>query len=547
MTAQPPISGSAPGPSATPTRRQPVGKVGSGYIPAALKREFVPEAPRQVERSRTDFRAALGTTLWELGTAIAVLGNWLRWEWLAVSAPLPYPDQVWGDQFGPLWENLLVLATLTLAVLAAITWWSTAWSRPERLKPRWAFTLANVLKWLALLVSGVALVGIVYVNYLSLQEWWMAFPGWVGQWFAQLCVFAGAAIIPSATSPFRQTEPEQHPGAWATGAAIVVLAIGLPWVVLGSVNALQLTSKSYFVRGSASEVSAFSTLSPSASAGMQAETSDSSLVWERRWRGAHNPVVVESIGGGTAALQLFQATPERPALVLMEERTGDIRASLSAREIQERSLGLVENPDYTRVMFTYGDTMLRAGFADEWVSIYGERLDGPPEGTVEETSSFTVPTDGVHAVNLVQGGTWFIGDSGSCTRRLLVTDGVPVADEDGTFVMIQVCNASAKQNQDWAFPEALLPFVEPLTATLFGVSAQSGEVVWADPLPGWETYLEKSPTNFPAALWQDLPFEIALIARPSDQETSSSDTSGTYLVSIDGHESVLDPATGWKE
>ena len=202
--------------------------------------------------------------------------------------------------------------------------------------------------------------------------------------------------------------------------------------------------------------------------------------------------------------------------------------------------------------------MLRAGFADEWVSDEGIRLDGPPQGQVERTTSFKVPTDGVHAINLVEGTTWLIADGGYCDRRVILSDGHPVAGNDGAFAMIQVCNASALAMPSWAFPDELVPYSLPRSVTLFGVDAQSGGVLWIDLLPGWEEYLAAHPTDFPAAQWAEIPFSVAPVSDNVDEGDAGSPGGGTsegatgaagthlYSVTIDGHVSVLDPAKGFR-
>ena len=536
----------------------------SGYIPAAMKREFVREDPRKAARARTDFRTVLAMALWGFSVVLGLLGNWLRWEWFTVSAPEPYPDQVWGDLLGGNWENALVIISLVLVLATGATWWLTGWARPQASKPSWLYSLATAFKWAAVTVSGAALIGIIVLGVASLSDWWMAFPGWTAQWFVQACIFAGALILPSARNPYRATERERRPQAWFLGAACVVAAFVAPWGVIAVVNGTQMTSSfSVLDEGPSSTapgdkaaggIDVFSTDGNFTQAGAETSAGEgggaepSSLSWRRGWRGAKDPKLVESIGGGTAAIRMFQATPKRDAFVLFDVATGETRVALSETEIAARSLALVENPDYVRLAFTYKNTLLRAGFADEWVSDEGIRLDGPPQGRVQETTSFKVPTDGVHATDLVEGTSWLIADAGHCDRRAVLSDGRPVANRSGNLTMIQVCNESAIASPSWAFPDELVPYSLPRSVTLFGVDAQSGDVLWIDPLPGWDEYLTAHPTDFPAAQWPEIPFEVdsQACAGVESHEGCAADGSALYSVTIGSHTSVLDPATGFR-
>ncbi len=518
-----------------------------------------------------DGRITFSLILWSFGVGFAFVGNWLRWEWLAVSAPLPYPDQVWGDRASPNWENALVLVSLALAVLTWLMWWLTSEARPKPVRNPVVFTLASVFKWAAVAVSGSAMVAIVFISYQSMSDWWMLFPSWTAEWFAQLSILVGALALPDIRDPRRSREREKQPRARTFGAAAVVLLVAFP-IAVGSViegwpssfrhdpDLVGMGSEDPedMNEGSAQKLTVFSKPAPFAGAGVRLDSPPADTVWERFWRGARDPALVESIGGGTVAVSLFQATPRRPAFVLLDLATGGIRASLSQSELNRRYLYLRENPYREQLRFTYGDIMLRAGSVPEWITHQGERLPAPPSNSFDESTSQKVTTDGVHAINLVTNETWFIGDSWGCQRRLRTVDSHPMA-ADGTFVMLQLCDVQAVSADSWSFPPELTSSTQPLSATLFGVDAATGEMVWSAAIPGWDQWSEESGAKYPTSLVDKLPMEFAKATRA---ETASVADTGTgtntgetppssnrclYTVTMNGVRTVFDPATGLLE
>ncbi len=463
-------------------------------------------SPEPADRSapaRAHARLAAAMLLWGFGTVLALVGNWLHWEWLAVSAPPPYPDQVWGDIAPRTTENALVGAYLVLGVLTLALWMLSA---PQRkYNPRPLAKLGTAFRWITILVSGVAVVGILILLAVYLSRWWLLFPGWLGQLFASSLILAGALLLPPFAGEHRALEREKHRGAtWAAVAACLV-ALLAPFPIATLVTKTQVD---FHQDQHASAVTAVPVTEepPWGGAGLAGLTEQDSQAWSRVWRGAKDPVAFPAFGGKTQSVQLLQATLKRNSLILLDVTTGDVLAQMTPAQLDFYGANLSEDPAYDRLVFTFDDYLLRAGNAKEWVSAQGKRYSsGPPTGYVEYQSADLMPTDGVHGLRMTDGTTWFVGDGSGCARRAATSQGSPIITEQGAILMVQVCDENARAVSSWSFPEELTETIEPGTATLFAVDAAGGTLLWERPLPGFAEWAARTGARYPAADYQRLP------------------------------------------
>lgn len=458
-----------------------------------------------------DARTTVAAILWPGGTALALIGNWLHWEWLARPAPTPYPDQIWGDLASSGVENALVILELVLGITALVLWRMTSASKrfPPGSTKRARLALAGlIIKWLTVAVAAGALIEIAVLlgNYMS--SWWMLFPGWLAEWFAQVCIFLGALALPSFVGPHRMRERERQRPAVIASVAVLVVAILLPYPVAKLVTGTQVQFEGDANSALPLTMQTAEREPPWGAAGVQAVDDEGTAVWERMWRGARDPLLFPSTGGGTGAVQLLQATLARPSLVLLDAQSGAVKAQMTPASMDFLNVDLTVSPDTGKAVFTYGDVLLRAGMGHEWISGDGERLPGPPSSYTDRARAQRRGTEGVHALNMVTGESWFVGDGAGCARRAAIAGDMPVA-ADGVLVMFQVCDEEARSDPWWSYPDELNATVAPLTGTLFGVDQLDGSIVWTAPLPGFAEWRDQMGSLYPSTRLREMPLQLS--------------------------------------
>ncbi len=483
--------------------------------------------PRSHKHAHARLTAA--SLLWGLGTALSLVGNWLHWEWLAVSAPTPYPDQVWGDIAPGTLENALVSVYLVLGISTLTLW---ALSAPTRIGNRhWLTRFGTAFRWLTVLVSGAAIAGILVLLAVYLSEWWLLFPGWLGELFASSLILAGALLLPPFAGGHRGIEREKQRGAsWAAVVAFLV-AVLAPFPIAALVTKTQVDF--HADQGEPASVAVPLTReAPWGGAGLVGLSEDGEQAWSRAWKGARDPVAFPAFGGRTQSIQLLQATLKRSSLSLMDVASGSVLAQMTPAQLEFYGADLSEDPAYDRLVFTFDEYLLRAGNAKEWVSPQGKRYDaGPPTGYVEFQSANLMPTDGVHGLRMTDGTTWFVGDGSGCARRAGTSQGSPIVTEEGAILMVQICDENARAKPSWSFPEGLVQTIEPGSGTLFAVDAAGGDLLWEKPLPGFADWVASTGARFPAADYRRLPLSWAF-------------ENGEATVSVDGTEIKIDVNSG---
>ena len=454
------------------------------------------------DSGRMHARLTAASLLWGAGTALALVGNWLHWEWLATPAPSSYPDQVWGDLLPRTAENALVFAYLVLGALALVVWVLTGASRKRTWRALPAIGAA--IRWTTVTVAAAAVVGIVVLLTVYLSQWWMLFPGWLGELFASLLVLVGALLLPPFAGEHRFVERERQRKAslLAVLAFVVAVVVQIPIGTLVTKTQVKFESEG----GPAVLAEAAVEAPPWGGAGLVGLDSDGEQVWERLWRGARAPVAFQAFGGKTQSVQLLQATLKRDSLALLDVASGDVLSEITPGALDFYGINLKQDPAYDRLVFTFDDYLLRAGNAKEWVSAQGKRYDtGPPTGYVELQSAALMSTDGVHGLLMTEGTTWFVGDGSGCARRVATTDSGPIVTDQGTILMVQVCDENARAVPGWSFPEGLVETIAPGTATLFAVDAAGGDLLWSRELPGFTKWAEETGARYPSADYRRLP------------------------------------------
>ncbi len=456
-------------------------------------------------------RATVGALLWGLGTALGLVGNWLQWDWLAAKAPYPYPNQIWGDLVPGTAENALTATYLVLGLLTFATWALTGPTRKRSTDSTSYKTLVKVgtaLRWLTVGLAAAALVGITALLAVYLSRWWLLFAGWLGQFFATALVLAGALIVPSISGQHRGEERERAKGPLLAVTAAFIVAAVAPIPVEALVNATQVAYSHEGADSShAGQVAVLEKEPPWGGAGARMTSGDQEN-WSKLWKGASLPELLPAFGEDSVAVLLQQASLRRPGLVFLEQATGETMASFSPGALAGLGVDTQVDPAFSRLMFTYNDFLLKSGTGKEWVSSQGKRYSsGPPTGYVEQQTATLMQTDGLHALDVTAGTTWFVGDGSGCARRIATASQLPIISPQGTIAMLQVCDEHARAIPWWAYPDELVDTIAPLTATVFGVSATSGDVLWTQELPGFEGWAEESNARYPSSNYRNLPLE----------------------------------------
>lgn len=463
--------------------------------------------PSQGDLRRTSRRITISATLWAGGVALGFIGNWLHWEWLAVPAPLPFPDQIWGDRAGSTVENAVLIVSLVLGILMFWMWRSTGsrhGRRPSPTRMRTMQIAGQSVRWVTVAFSILVLASISVLLFHYLRDWWTFFPGWLAEWFAQLCILIAALTLPPLAGEHRRQERERDPKAYGLAAVILLVAITAPF----GIGALVDTTQNQFhvsTGADPDENAIVSTYTTTTGAGIQLVSPEEEILWDRSWRGAKDIFQLPAINDDTVAVSLSQATTTRPALVLLDQADGGIRARLSALELNRLQLDLRIDPSEGEYVVTYGDTLLRTGPRREWVSPEGIRFDGPPTEYMDAVTAAMTPIDGVHGMNLVSGETWFVGDGSGCARRIASFDEQPIMTEDGVILMTQICDEHAAAEDSWSFPGELTGSISPLSAALFGLDAQTGAVLWQRPLTGFGDWAATTGARYPSSELDKLP------------------------------------------
>lgn len=461
----------------------------------------------------TDGRRLLSTVLWTGGVFLALVGNWLRWDWLAVRAPESYPDQVWGDLASSGMENALVITDLILGIAVFAVWRLTSPGR-RYAKGSWLpiflTRLGSTLKWLTISITAAAVVAISILLYRYLESWWLLFPGWLGELLAQICILIGASSLPAFSGPHRGLERERSRPAALAASLAVIAAIALPFPVASFVSSTQAVFESHADEGDrATRVDPISESSPWGYAGLSGFNDNEEPVWRWVWRGAQTPETFPSVDQTSTLLQLSQATPSRPSLFLVSSGDGKMLAQMTSAQLDALGLDTKIRPELGRFLFSSGNTIIQSGMGKEWVSDTGERLMGPPKNYVEEAKSRLSQTDGLHGLNVVSGVSWFVGDGGGCARRVIVIDDQPVFTSAGQVVMLQVCDREV-QDSFWSLPTELEKTVSPLTATLFAVQPEDGSIIWSAGVSGFSEWAQKTGAVYPSADSLRLPIGLDL-------------------------------------
>ena len=524
-----------------------------------------PEA--RVPGGSYSWRLILATTLWGLALFLVVAGSGMDWN-----APVPasgFPHPVWGDSVDDAW-GIPTMITGLLGVLMASLWWMSGPAAVGGVRS-WAAPAARVVRWVCI---GGSLGGLGIVSWVliaSMRESWMLWPGWLGLTVTQVCVLIAAILVPPADAPQRRRVVDVPKATYPAAALVVAVAVGVilyvpvlpnssqrvqisgtedvePWVARDELSGATTApgtpppAPSGLGGGAVESATAYvQSLSASTPQVAGVRALSPTTPWLTAWRGASAPVLISTHFGPSTAVLLTQAIPERPALVLLDGATGEVRESLDTAQL--RSLGIDTTPDGLRdhPVALYGDVLIASGQATEWVTSSGARVDGQASWRQMRSGTFARSPQGMHGRNLISGATWFVGDDGQCERRLLRAEdaswvAAPSIDEGGapTLVLIQVCHLSADPEAPaWGAARGAEHSLEPLSATIMGVSSADGHMVWSQTVPGWQTWALTVGENLPSLASGRIPLEVRL-----DQ------ASGNIVAEIAGVRTELAPATG---